>query len=147
MSLIVPFCERHGLRFKNINETVISVKHEHFVMHCLDIVGNWILFDNHCICHVLVYEIYILVRIINDPWLCIKLWCCIHGVLMHQVFYWIRILYIYMGSYAKRLYRMKWPKVYHFMKVSSFFVYKEFIILLLALHYIYFLWMILILSC
>ena len=28
-------------------------------------------------------------------WLCIKLWCCIHGVRMHQGFYWIRILYIY----------------------------------------------------
>ena len=47
------------------------------------------------ICHVFVYEIYILVRIINNPCLCIKLWCCIHGVRMHQGFYWIRVSYIY----------------------------------------------------
>ena len=43
-----------------------------------------------------------------------------------------------MGLYAKCLYRMKWPKVYPFMKVSSFIVYKGFIILLLALYYIFF---------
>ena len=43
----------------------------------------------------------------------------------------------YKGSYAKRLYRMKWPKVYPFMKVSTFIVYKGFIFLLLAFHYIF----------
>ena len=31
-------------------------------------------------------------------WLCIKLWCCIHGVRMHQGFYWIRILYILVAN-------------------------------------------------
>ena len=36
------------------------------------------------------------------------------------------------------MYRMKWPEVYPFIKVSSFIVYKGFIILLLALHYIFF---------
>ena len=47
-------------------------------------------------------------------------------------------IYIYYkGSYAKRLYRMKWPKVYPFMKVSTFIVYKGFIFLLLAFHYIF----------
>ena len=45
---------------------------------------------------------------------------------------------LYMGLYAERLYRMKWPEVYPFIKVSSFIVYKGFIILLLALHYIFF---------
>ena len=43
-----------------------------------------------------------------------------------------------MGLYAKRLYRMKWSKVYPFMKVSSFIVYKGFIKLFLALYYIFF---------